>query len=80
MNEQVNREAEILAKAAEQDMARQRQIENQKQSINRLLDRCNAIEAKMNEALDIGNQAIAEGNASEVVHHMVNILSADIDG
>jgi len=69
----------MLKRAAEVDANRQKQITNQKEAIDRLLDRTNRLQAKIDEAIDIANVAIAEGNASEVVHHMATVLSATID-
>jgi hypothetical protein len=68
MSDAVNREAQILAQAAEQDMARQRQIENQKQSLNRMLDR-------ENEVRSICEEAVADGNNSSYVDRILDVLN-----
>lgn len=80
MNDALNREAQILAQAAEQDMNRQRQIEQQKQSINRLLEANTKLQEKIDAAINIANEAGAEGNNSEYVDRMATILAEPIDG
>jgi hypothetical protein len=61
-------DAEMLARAQEQDLARQRQIENQKQSLNRMLDREQAVR-------EIVNEAVAQGNNSEYIDRILEVLN-----
>lgn len=60
--------AEMLAKAQEQDLARQRQIENQKQSLNRMLEREQAVR-------EICEEAVAEGNNSSYIDRILEVLN-----
>lgn len=60
--------AEMLARAQEQDLNRQRQIENQKQSLNRMLEREQAVR-------DIANAAVAEGNNSQYIDQILEVLN-----
>lgn len=60
--------AEMLAKAQEQDLARQRQIENQKQSLNRMLEREQAVR-------EIAMEAVADGNNSQYIDRILEVLN-----
>ena len=59
---------EMLAKAQEQDLNRQRQIENQKQSLNRMLEREQAVR-------EIANEAVAQGNNSSYIDRILEVLN-----
>ena len=60
--------AEMLARANEMDLARQRQIENQKQSLNRMLEREQAVR-------EIANEAVADGNNSSYIDRILEVLN-----
>ena len=60
--------AEMLARAQEQDLNRQRQIENQKQSLNRMLEREQAVR-------EIAMEAVAEGNNSQYIDRILEVLN-----
>lgn len=64
----MNSVEEILAKAQEQDLNRQRQIENQKQSLNRMLEREQAVRT-------ICEEAVAEGNNSQYIDQILEVLN-----
>jgi len=64
----------ILQKAAELDQRRQEQVENQKESINRLLDRVNEMQARIDAAFSVYHETVAAGNNSEDMDRMARDL------
>lgn len=59
---------QIIDRAQEQDLARQRQIANQKASLDRMLDREQAVRS-------ICNQAVVEGNNSSYIDRILGVLN-----
>lgn len=78
MNDQINREAQILAQAAEQDLNRQRQIETQKQHINRLLEANTKLQSALTEVQTIVTEAVAAGNNSEYVDRISDVITDEL--
>jgi cell fate (sporulation/competence/biofilm development) regulator YlbF (YheA/YmcA/DUF963 family) len=78
MNDAVNREGQILAQAAEQDLNRQRQIENQKQSINRLLEANTKLETALTDIQRIVTEAVAEGNNSSYIDRISDVITEQL--
>lgn len=69
---------EIINRAAEQDANRQEQIKNQKEAIDRLLDKTNALQSTLTQIQAVVTEAVAEGNNSSYIDRISDIITDEL--
>lgn len=69
---------EIINRAAEQDANRQEQIKNQKEAIDRLLDKTNALQSTLTQIQAVVTEAVAAGNNSSYIDRISDITTDEL--
>lgn len=69
---------EIINRAAEQDANRQEQIKNQKEAIDRLLDKTNALQSTLTQIQAVVTEAVAAGNNSSYIDRISDIITDEL--